>query len=119
MCVAWVFLQNGKKSLSFLLMEEGYDVWIGHNRGTVHFLGHLTKDSQDENSDYWDFNLNDYALKDLPANLDAVKQKTGVKKLNYISNSQGTTIFFIFPRKGYLKFFRRGDSYIPQFLAIL
>jgi len=95
MCVAWVFLQNGKKSLPFLLMEEGYDVWIGHNRGTVHSLGHLTKDSQASNSDYWDFNLDDYALKDLPANLETVKQKTGAKKLNYIGHSQGTTIFFM------------------------
>ena len=95
MCVAWVFLQNGKKSLPFLLMEEGYDVWIGHNRGTVHSLGHLTKDSQESNSDYWDFNLDDYALVDLPANLEAVKEKTGAKKVTYIGHSQGTTIFFM------------------------
>ena len=95
MCVAWVFLQNGKKSLPFLLMEEGYDVWIGHNRGTVHSLGHLTKNSQESNSDYWDFNLDDYALIDLPANLEAVKQKTGAKKVTYIGHSQGTTVFFM------------------------
>jgi len=95
MCVAWVFLQNGKKSLPFLLMEEGYDVWIGHNRGTVHSLGHLTKNSQESNSDYWDFNLDDYALIDLPSNLEAVKQKTGATKVTYIGHSQGTTIFFM------------------------
>lgn len=95
MCVAWVFLQNGKQSLPFLLMEKGYDVWIGHNRGTVHSLGHLTKDSQEPNSDYWDFNLDDYALSDLPANLEAVKKYTGAKKLSYIGHSQGTTIFYM------------------------
>ena len=95
MCVAWVFLQNGKESLPFLLMEKGYDVWIGHNRGTIHSLGHLTKDSQEPNSDYWDFNLDDYALTDLPANLEAVKKYTGAKKLSYIGHSQGTTIFYM------------------------
>ena len=95
MCVAWVFLQNGEQSLPFLLMEKGYDVWIGHNRGTVHSLGHLTKDSQEPNSDYWDFNLDDYALSDLPANLEAVKKYTGAKKVSYIGHSQGTTIFFM------------------------
>ena len=95
MCVAWVYLQNGKDSLPFLLMEEGYDVWIGHNRGTIHSLGHLTKDSQAKNSDYWDFSIDDYALSDLPANLDTVKAKTGAKKLTYIGHSQGTTLFFM------------------------
>ena len=95
MCVAWVFLQNGKNSLPFLLMDKGYDVWIGHNRGTIHSLGHLTKDSQESNSDYWDFTLDDYALHDLPSNLEAVKKKTGAKKLTYIGHSQGTTIFYM------------------------
>ena len=95
MCVAWVYLQNGKNSLPFLLMEQGYDVWIGHNRGTVHSLGHLSKDSQASNSDYWDFNIDDYALKDLPANLETVKERTGAKKLIYIGHSQGTTLFFM------------------------
>ena len=95
MCVAWVFLQNGKNSLPFLLMEEGYDVWIGHNRGTIHSLGHISKDSQESNSDYWNFNLDDYALLDLPANLEEVKKQTGAKKINYIGHSQGTTIFYM------------------------
>ena len=95
MCVAWVFLQNGKDSLPFLLMEKGYDVWIGHNRGTIHSLGHVSKNSQESNSDYWDFNLDDYALLDLPSNIEAVKQKTGAKKISYIGHSQGTTIFFM------------------------
>ena len=95
MCVAWVYLQNGKDSLPFLLMEEGYDVWIGHNRGTVHSLGHLSKDSQAKNSDYWDYSIDDYALSDLPANLETVKEKTGAKKLTYIGHSQGTTLFFM------------------------
>lgn len=95
MCVAWVFLQNGEDSLPFLLMKEGYDVWIGHNRGTIHSLGHLSKDSQESNSDYWNFSIDDYALVDLPANLQAVKEKTGAEKLTYIGHSQGTTIFFM------------------------
>ena len=95
MCVAWVFLQNGKNSLPFLLMDKGYDVWIGHNRGTIHSLGHLTKDSQESDSDYWDFTLDDYALRDLPSNLEAVKKKTGAKKLSYIGHSQGTTLFYM------------------------
>ena len=95
MCVAWVFLQNGRKSLPFLLMEEGYDVWIGHNRGTIHSLGHVNLNSAESNGDYWDFSIDDYALTDLPANIDAVKKKTGAKKVTYIGHSQGTTIFFM------------------------
>ena len=114
MCVAWVFLQNGKQSLPFLLMEKGYDVWIGHNRGTVHSLGHLTKDSQEPDSDYWDFNLDDYALTDLPANLEAVKKYTGAKKLSYIGHSQGTTIFFML----YMHDPKYMESTIDKFISL-
>ena len=114
MCVAWVFLQNGKQSLPFLLMEKGYDVWIGHNRGTVHSLGHLTKDSQEPNSDYWDFNLDDYALSDLPANLEAVKKYTGAKKVSYVGHSQGTTIFFML----YMHDPKYMESTIDKFISL-
>ena len=95
LCSSWVFFQLGKNSLPFLLNDEGYDVWIGNNRGTVFSLDHIYKDSKTLNGDYWDFSLDDHVQYDLPATIDYVKQTTGAKKINYIGHSQGTTIFYM------------------------
>jgi len=59
LCSSWVFFQLGKNSLPFLLNDEGYDVWIGNNRGTLFSLEHIYKDSKKLNGDYWDFSLDD------------------------------------------------------------
>ena len=45
-CIAWVFFQLEKNSLPLLLIEQGYDVLIGNNRGTIFSKGHISKDSQ-------------------------------------------------------------------------
>lgn len=95
LCSSWVFFQLGKNSLPFLLNEEGYDVWIGNNRGTLFSLDHISKDSKSLNGDYWDFSLDENIFYDLPASIDYVKGTTGVKKINYIGHSQGTTLFYM------------------------
>ena len=94
-CTSWVYFQLGKNSLPFLLYDEGYDIWIGNNRGTLFSLDHVSKDSNDFNGDYWDFTMDEYVQYDLPTSIDYVKQKTGAKKVNYIGHSQGTTIFYM------------------------
>lgn len=93
LCTAWVFFQLEKKSLPFVLMENGYDVWIGNNRGTLFSLDHISKDPNDYNGDYWDFSMDENVFYDLPANIDYIRQTTGADKLIYIGHSQGTTIF--------------------------
>ena len=44
---AWCFFQLGSKSLPFLLMEEGFDVWLGNSRGNVFSLKHKSKKPSD------------------------------------------------------------------------
>ena len=95
MCSAWVFFQLGKNSLPFLLIEKGYDVWIANNRGTLFSLEHISKNSEELNSDYWDFSMDENVLYDLPTNIDYIKEVTGAKKINFIGHSQGTTIFYM------------------------
>ena len=95
LCTAWVFFQLGKYSLPFMLTDLGYDVWIGNNRGTIFSLDHISKDPEDWNGDYWDFNMDDYVVYDLPASITYVRQATGANKIDYIGHSQGTTIFYM------------------------
>ena len=54
---------------AFVLAEQGYDVWLGNNRGT-RFSNHLTLSSS--HSDYWNFSQEDMGLKDLPASIDYI-----------------------------------------------
>ena len=94
-CTAWVFFQMEKNSLPFLLVEQGYDVWLGNSRGTIFSLDHISKNYKKANGDYWDFSMDENVIYDLPASIEYVKQVTGATKINYIGHSQGTTIFFM------------------------
>ena len=87
LCTAWVFFQLGKYSLPFMLTDLGYDVWIGNNRGTIFSLDHISKDPEDWNGDYWDFNMDDYVVYDLPASITYVRQTTGANQIDYIGHS--------------------------------
>ena len=73
-CTAWVFFQLEKNSLPILLIEQGYDVWIGNNRGTIFSMGHISKDSQNLVGDYWDYSMDENVFYDLPASINYVKK---------------------------------------------
>ena len=95
MCTAWVFFQNGKNSLPLMLLNQGYDIWIANNRGTIFSMEHISKDPEDWNGEYWDFSIDENAIYDLSANIEYVKTFSNTKKINYIGHSQGTTIFYM------------------------
>ena len=70
------------------LAKEGYDVWIGNNRGTEYSQEHETLSSKDSAA-YWDYTWADMHYDDL-ANIKAIKKQTGAQKIYYIGYSQGT-----------------------------
>ena len=76
-----------------LLVDEGYDVWIGNNRGTEYSWDHETLSSKDDN-EYWMFTWAEMGLYDDIANITMIKQQTGVDKVFYIGYSQGTIQMF-------------------------
>ena len=45
-----------------LLVDEGYDIWIGNNRGTEYSWDHETLSSKDDNA-YWMWNFQGKILK--------------------------------------------------------
>ena len=92
---AWTFFQLGKSSLPFLLLNEGYDVWLGNIRGSIFSNKHISKNSKDPNSGYNIYSIDDFVANDLPAMIEYVNSRTGNKKMTYIGHSQGTTMFFM------------------------
>ena len=57
------------------LVDAGYDVWVGNNRGTDYSQGHQTLDSSADN-EYWNFSWAEMGLYDDTANIKLIKEKT-------------------------------------------
>ncbi|XP_063992549.1 lipase member K-like [Diachasmimorpha longicaudata] len=84
------FVIFGKeRSLAHILSNAGYDVWLGNVRGGTYSRNHTTLKPTD--ADFWDFSLDDYGLRDVPAMIDYVLETTGESTLSYIGHSLGTT----------------------------
>jgi len=72
------------------LADEGYNVWIGNNRGTEYSQNHTIYDAAGETAEeYWNFTWADMQY-DVKANIQAIKELTGEDKITYVGYSQGT-----------------------------
>ncbi|KAG2484941.1 hypothetical protein HYH03_016327 [Edaphochlamys debaryana] len=89
----WVFSASAwlplpaDQGAPYLLFEEGYDVWALSDRGTTYSRSHETLSPAGK--DFWRYSLDDLALVDLPAVVDAVRGWTGQAKIATISWSAG------------------------------
>ncbi|KAK7473030.1 hypothetical protein VKT23_001134 [Stygiomarasmius scandens] len=88
----WVCLTDEERALPFVLVEWGFDVWLGNNRGnkyskkSIHHGPNETK--------FWDFSIDDFAWHDIPDSIQYILEITKAPKLSYIGFSQGTAQAF-------------------------
>ena len=88
----WVCLTSAERCLPFVLVEAGYDVWLGNNRGNkyskknMHFHSASVK--------FWDFSMDDFAWGDVPETIGYILETTKASKVSYIGFSQGTAQAF-------------------------
>ena len=68
---SWLGDADGKP-FHLELVDEGFDVWIGNNRGTEYSLGHTTLSAKNDN-DYWKFSWAEMGLYDDVANIKMIK----------------------------------------------
>ncbi|XP_018395812.1 PREDICTED: lipase 3-like [Cyphomyrmex costatus] len=94
--VCWV-ISRPERSIAFLLVNEGYDVWLGNTRGNSYANNHTSHNIKEK--DYWNFSWHEIGIYDLPAMIDHIVKTTGQKKIFYIGHSQGTTSFFVMATK--------------------
>ncbi|KAL8107062.1 triacylglycerol lipase 2-like isoform X2 [Apium graveolens] len=88
----WFTVSHADQALPLILVEAGFDVWLGNTRGTRYSRKHVSENIS-SSDDYWDFTVSEMGKYDLPAFIDFVNQHTG-QKVHFIGHSLGTTQFF-------------------------
>ena len=87
---SWVANYGDEKSFHLQLADQGYDIWIGNNRGTEYSQRHVEYQSTGDSAEsYWDFTWAEMAYDDV-ANIEGIKSVTGEDKITYLGYSQGT-----------------------------
>ncbi|PPQ98455.1 hypothetical protein CVT24_004134 [Panaeolus cyanescens] len=77
-----------EKCLPIVLLEDGYDVWLGNNRGNKYSREHTTKSC--DSTDFWDYSIDDFVRYDIPNSISFIIEHTGVSKISYVGFSQGS-----------------------------
>jgi gastric triacylglycerol lipase len=68
-------LNDPDKNPAFILAEQGYDVWLGNNRGNN--FGRFHVDLATHTEEFWDFSWEEMGVYDTPAHIDYILEKTG------------------------------------------
>lgn len=85
--LSWVM--NGKVSLALMLADQGFDVWLGNNRGSRFAREHLDYDQNSE--EFWEFSFQQMAEFDLPVIVKKLRDVTGINRFTFIGYSQGAS----------------------------
>jgi predicted alpha/beta-fold hydrolase len=73
-------------SLAIKLAELGYEVWIGHNRGSS-----FGQTSSEYDESFWDYNIDHIIEFDLLCQIQKMFEISGKKKFAFVGQSQGGT----------------------------
>lgn len=88
----WVCLTDEQRCLPFVLVERGYDVWLGNNRGNKYSKKSIKTSPQ--SLDFWNFSIDEFAFHDIPDTIAYILDSTSQPSLSYIGFSQGTAQSF-------------------------
>ncbi|KAH7316604.1 Alpha/Beta hydrolase protein [Stachybotrys elegans] len=88
----WVCLTDEKRCLAFELVERGFDVWFGNNRGNKYSKKSIH--SSPTSLEFWDFSIDEFAFHDIPDSISYILDTTQQESLSYIGFSQGTAQAF-------------------------
>ncbi|TKA24298.1 hypothetical protein B0A50_06767 [Salinomyces thailandicus] len=88
----WVCVTEQERCLPFVLVEQGYDVWLGNNRGNKYSKKCLH--AKPTEAKFWDFSMDQFAFHDIPDSINYILDTTRQPSLSYIGFSQGTAQAF-------------------------
>ena len=64
---------NSRGPFHLKLVDEGYDIWIGNNRGTEYSWDHETLSATEDDGEYWQFVWAQMGVQDDVANISMIK----------------------------------------------
>ncbi|KAL4071356.1 Alpha/Beta hydrolase protein [Scleroderma yunnanense] len=88
----WVCLTDEERCIPFVLVEQGFDVWLGNNRGNKYSKKSLHYSPNSRK--FWDYSLDDFAWHDIPDTIEYILDITKAASLGYVGFSQGTAQAF-------------------------
>ncbi|KAK0729848.1 alpha/beta-hydrolase [Lasiosphaeris hirsuta] len=88
----WVCLTDEQRCLPFVLVDRGFDVWLGNNRGNKYSKKSIK--CSPTSLEFWNFSIDEFAFYDIPDSIEYILQTTGQPSLSYIGFSQGTAQAF-------------------------
>jgi lysosomal acid lipase/cholesteryl ester hydrolase len=88
----WVCQTERERCLPFELVERGYDVWLGNNRGNKY--SKKSVHTAPTSSAFWNFSMDQFAFRDIPDSIAYILETTHQPSLSYIGFSQGTAQAF-------------------------
>jgi lysosomal acid lipase/cholesteryl ester hydrolase len=88
----WVCLTERERCLPFELVERGYDVWLGNNRGNKY--SKKSVHTAPTSTAFWNFSMDQFAFHDIPDSIAYILETTHQPSLSYIGFSQGTAQAF-------------------------
>eukprot|EP01084_Bolivina_argentea_P061763 112906_1 len=84
-----------QQSLAYILADNGYDVWLGNNRGNTYSKRHQYLHTN--TAEFWDFSYDEMAKYDSPNTIEYILSFTNKSKLAYVGHSEGTLEMFAMP----------------------
>lgn len=88
----WICLTSADRSLAFALVEMGFDVWLGNNRGNKYSKKSIHHDPKSK--EFWNYSIDDFAWHDIPDCIEYILRFTEASKVSYVGFSQGTAQAF-------------------------
>lgn len=88
----WVCITEKERCLPFMLVDQGYDVWLGNNRGNKYSKKSLNHGPTE--IPFWNFSMDQFAFHDIPDSINYILSTTQQPSLSYIGFSQGTAQAF-------------------------
>ena len=96
----WVLGSSKEKSLPYLLVDAGYDVYLGNNRGNKYSRKHLKLPVSE--AEFWDFSLDEFAYFDIPDTIEYIENLYKCKSRSVVSGIGGmnSRSFLSIPESG-------------------
>lgn len=88
----WICLTSPQRCIPFVLVEMGFDVWLGNNRGNKYSKKSIHHDPN--SAKFWNYSIDDFAWHDIPDSIGYVLDVTKEDSLSYIGFSQGSAQAF-------------------------